>query len=61
MLLIQGDSFNVDGFYKILFGLDTKKEVGVLAMYIEHNYYYHKLVCKAQKKDLLAEMLKYQR
>jgi hypothetical protein len=37
MLQIQGGSFDVDDVSKIYFGVDTKKEMGVIAIYTEHN------------------------
>lgn len=46
MLQIQGESFDVDDVYKIYCGVDTKKEMAVIAIYTEHNNYYRKLVGK---------------
>ncbi len=43
MLEIKGDSFDV---YKIYCDEDTKKEMGVIAIYTEHNAYYKKLVVR---------------
>jgi len=50
MLQIQGGSFDVDDVYKIYCGVDTKKEMGVIAIYTEHNTYYKKLVGKDLKE-----------
>ncbi len=50
MLQIQGDSFDVEDVYKIYCGEDTKKEMGVIAVYVEHNNYYKKLVGKDLKE-----------
>jgi integrase/recombinase XerD len=50
MLQIKGDSFDVDDVYKIYSGEDTKKEMGVIAVYVEHNNYYKKLVGKDLKE-----------
>ncbi len=50
MLQIQGESFDVDDIFKIYCGVDTKKEMGVTAIYTEHNTYYKKLVGKDLKE-----------
>lgn len=50
MLQIQGDSFDVEDVYKIYCGVDTKKEMGIIAVYVEHNNYYKKLVGKDLKE-----------
>ncbi len=50
MLQIQGESFDVDDVYKIYCGVDTKKEMGVIAIYTLHNNYYRKLVGKDLKE-----------
>lgn len=50
MLQIQGECFDVDDVYKIYCGVDTKKEMGVIAIYTEHNTYYKKLVGKDLKE-----------
>ncbi len=50
MLQIQGGSFDIDDIYKIYCGVDTKKEMGVIAIYTEHNAYYKKLVGKDLKE-----------
>ncbi len=50
MLQIQGESFDVDDVYKIYCGVDTKKEMGVIAIYTVHNNYYRKLVGKDLKE-----------
>ena len=49
MLQIQGEPFDVDDVYKIYCGEDTKKEMGVIAVYVEHNNYYKKLIGKDLK------------
>ena len=49
MLQIQGGSFDVDDVYKIYCGEETKKEMGVIAVYVEHNNYYKKLIGKDLK------------
>ena len=50
MLQIQEEPFDVDDVYKIYSGGDTKKEMGVIAVYTEHNAYYKKLIGKDLKK-----------
>ena len=50
MLQIQEKSFDVDDIYKIYCGEDTKKELGAIAVYIEHNAYYKRLVGKDLKE-----------
>jgi len=40
----------VDDVYKIYCGVDIKKEMGVMAIYTEHNTYYKKLVGKDLKE-----------
>ncbi len=50
MLQIQGNPFDVEDVYKIYCGEDTKKEMGVIAVYVEHNNYYKKLVGKDLKE-----------
>ncbi len=50
MLQIQNDSFDVDDVYKIFSGEDTKSEMGVIAVYVEHNNYYKKLIGKDLKE-----------
>jgi len=50
MLQIQGESFDVDDVYKIYSGENIKKEMGVMAVYEEHNNYYKKLIGKDIKK-----------
>ncbi|WP_029034076.1 site-specific integrase [Salinimicrobium terrae] len=50
MLQIKGDFFDVDDVYKIYCGEDAKKEMGVIAAYVEHNNYYKKLVGKDLKE-----------
>ncbi|GHA47809.1 hypothetical protein GCM10007103_30920 [Salinimicrobium marinum] len=50
MLQIQGESFDVDDVYKIYSGEDIKKEMGVMAVYEEHNTYYKKLVGREIKE-----------
>lgn len=37
-------------FYKIYCGEDTKREMGVIAVYVEHNNYYKKLIGKDLKE-----------
>ncbi len=50
MLQIQEGSFDVEDVYNIYCGEDTKKEMGIIAVYIEHNNYYKKLVGKDLKE-----------
>lgn len=50
MLQIRGESFDVDDVYKIYSGDNTKKEMGVMAAYEEHNTYYKKLIGKDIKE-----------
>ncbi|RKS55870.1 site-specific recombinase XerD [Gillisia mitskevichiae] len=50
MLQIQDKPFDVEDVYRIYCGEDTKKEMGVIAVYVEHNNYYKKLVGKDLKK-----------
>jgi integrase len=50
MLQIQGGSFDVDDVYKIYCGVETKKEMGAIAIYTVHNTYYKKLVGKDLKE-----------
>lgn len=46
MLQIQQNSFNVEDIYKKYRGEETKKELGVISAYEEHNDYYKKLIGK---------------
>ncbi len=50
MLQIQHKSFNVEDIYKKYNGEETKKELGVIAVYSEHNAYYKKLIGKDIKE-----------
>ncbi len=50
MLQIQREAFDVEDVYKIFCGENTKKEMGIIAVYVEHNNYYKKLVGKDLKK-----------
>ena len=50
MLQIQEESFDVEDVYKIYCGEDTKKEMGVIVVYVEQNNYYRNLVGKGLKK-----------
>lgn len=50
MLQIQGNPFDVEDVYKIYCGKDTKKEMGIITVYVEHNTYYKKLIGKDLKE-----------
>lgn len=50
MLQIKGGPFDVDDIYTIYRGEHTKTEMGVIAVYTEHNNYYRKLVVKDLKE-----------
>jgi len=50
MLQIQEDPFDVEDIYKIYIGENVKKEMGVMAVYEEHNTYYKKLIGKDIKE-----------
>ncbi len=50
MLQIQEDPFDVEDIYKIYSGENVKKEMGVMAVYEEHNSYYKKLIGKDIKE-----------
>lgn len=49
MLQIQEKSFHVVDIYKIYIHENVRKEMGVMAMYEEHNIYYKKLIGKDMK------------
>ena len=50
MLQIQQKYFDVDDIYKKYNGEETKKELGVISAYGEHNTYYKKLIGKDIKE-----------
>src|SRR5690606_29542760 len=50
MLQIKEESFDAEDIYKIYSGENVKKEMGVMAVYEEHNNYYKKLVGKDIKE-----------
>ena len=50
MLQIQEEPFDVEDVYKIYSGENVKKEMGVMAVYEEHNSYYKKLIGKDIKE-----------
>lgn len=50
MLQIQEEPFDVEDIYKIYSGENVKKEMGVMAVYEEHNAYYKKLIGKDIKE-----------
>ena len=50
MLQIQEETFDVEDIYKIYRGENVKKEMGVMAVYEEHNTYYKKLIGKDIKE-----------
>ncbi|TDN95297.1 site-specific recombinase XerD [Salegentibacter sp. 24] len=50
MLQIQEEPFDVEDVYKIYSGENVKKEMGVMAVYEEHNAYYKKLIGKDIKE-----------
>lgn len=50
MLQIQEVSFDIEDIYKIYSGENVKKEMGVIAVYEEHNTYYKKLIGKDIKE-----------
>jgi integrase/recombinase XerD len=50
MLQIKEEPFDVEDVFKIYSGEDTKKEMGVIAVNVEHNNYYKKLIGKDLKE-----------
>ena len=50
MVQIQEEPFDVEDIYKIFSGENVKKEMGVMAVYEEHNTYYKKLIGKDIKE-----------
>ena len=50
MLQIQEEPFDVEDVYNIYSGVNIKKEMGVIAVYEEHNAYYKKLIGKDIKE-----------
>ena len=50
LLKIQEEPFDVEDIYKIYCGENVKKEMGVIAVYEEHNSYYKKLIGKDIKE-----------
>jgi integrase/recombinase XerD len=50
ILQIQEESFDAEDIYKIYSGENVKKEMGVMAVYEEHNAYYKKLIGKDIKE-----------
>lgn len=50
MLKIQEEPFDVEDVYHIYSGVNIKKEMGVMAVYEEHNAYYKKLIGKDIKE-----------
>lgn len=50
MLQIQEEPFDVEDVYNIYSGVNIKKEMGVMAVYEEHNAYYKKLIGKDIKE-----------
>jgi hypothetical protein len=50
ILQIKEEAFDVEDVYKIYCGQDIKEEMGVMAVYEEHNTYYKKLIGKDIKE-----------